>query len=131
MRLTHIYVSLTLLHSCFRVLYISDEQEQNKKKTCSRRHTTTQKIASSITHLQRGPPRGANGRATHNAHKERYKGPPVSLLEENKDEGRQGGRPNPRFGRTCPASHLGAFRGRVATKSPDHLPYVRWRETDL
>ena len=35
-----------------------------------------------------GPPGRANGCATHNAHKERHKGPPVSLPEEDKDEGR-------------------------------------------
>src|SRR6185312_3218695 len=38
-------------------------------------------------------------------------------------------RPNPRFGRTCPASRPGAFRGGVVAKAPDHLPYLRWRET--
>ena len=38
-----------------------------------------------------GPPGIANGRATHNAHKERHKGPPVSLPEEDKDEGLPGG----------------------------------------
>ena len=38
-----------------------------------------------------GPSCRANGRATHNANKERHKGPPVSLPEEDKDEGCQGG----------------------------------------
>jgi len=33
----------------------TDEQERNKMKTRSRRHKNTQKIASGITHLQRGP----------------------------------------------------------------------------
>ena len=73
-----------------------------------------------------GPLGRANGRATHNAHKERHKGPPVSLPKEDEDEGRQG-----RVGRTYPASRPGALRGGVAAKSLDHLPYVRWRETDL
>ena len=41
--------------------------------------------------FKEGPPGRANGRATHNAHKESHKGPPVSLPEEDKDEGRQGG----------------------------------------
>jgi hypothetical protein len=36
-------------------LYISDEQEQNKTKTHSRRHITTQNIASGVTPLQREP----------------------------------------------------------------------------
>ena len=67
----------------------------------------------------------------HNAHKERYEGEPVSLPEEDEDEGRQGVWLNPRFGRTCPASRPGAPREGVAVKAPDHLPYVRWRETDL
>jgi len=34
-------------------------------------------------------------------------------------------------GRTWPGSRPGALQGGVATKAPDHLPYVRWRETDL
>ena len=38
-----------------------------------------------------GPSGRANGCATHNAHKERYEGPPVSLPEEDKDEGLPGG----------------------------------------
>ena len=38
-----------------------------------------------------GPPGRANGRATHNAHKERHKGPHVSQPAEDEDEGRQGG----------------------------------------
>ena len=36
---------------------------------------------------KKGPPSRANGHATHNAHKERYKGPLVSLPEEDRDEG--------------------------------------------
>ena len=38
-----------------------------------------------------GPSDRANGRAMHNAYKERYKGPPVSLPEEDKDESLPGG----------------------------------------
>ena len=38
-----------------------------------------------------GPSGRANGRATHNSHKERDKGPHVSLPEEDNDEERQGG----------------------------------------
>ena len=37
-----------------------------------------------------GPPGSANRCSTHNANKERHKGPPVSLLEEDKDEGHWG-----------------------------------------
>jgi len=42
-----------------------------------------------------GPSGRANGRATHNAYKERYQSPHVSLLEKNKDERRpaEPGRP--------------------------------------
>ena len=42
-----------------------------------------------------GPPGRANSRAMYNAHKERHKGPPVSLTKEDKDEGRQGGSAEP------------------------------------
>ena len=41
------------------------------------------------------------------------------------------GRPTPWVGRTWPGSRPGAPRGGVAAKAPDHLPYVRWQETDL
>ena len=34
-------------------------------------------------------------------------------------------------GRTWPATRPGASRGGVKAKAPDHLPYMRWRETDL
>ena len=63
--LTHIFVSQSLLHSWFRVCIISDEQEQNKMKTRSRRHTTTQKITSGVTHTQREPTyQGLHARCT-------------------------------------------------------------------
>ena len=31
---------------------------------------------------------------------------------------------------TQPGSRPGALRGGVAAKARDHLPYMRWRETD-
>jgi len=68
-----------------------------------------------------GPSNRANGRATHNAYKERYQGPHVSLPEKDKDERRPGG----------PAFRPGAFRGGVGPKSPDYLPYVHLAGTDL
>ena len=34
-------------------------------------------------------------------------------------------------GPTWPGSRPGALRGGVAAKAPDHLPYVRWQETNL
>ena len=42
-----------------------------------------------------GPSGIANGRAMHNAYKERYQGPHVSLPEKNKDERRPGGAGRP------------------------------------
>ena len=42
-----------------------------------------------------GPSGRANGRATHNAYKERYQGPHVSLPEKDKDERRPGGAGRP------------------------------------
>ena len=42
-----------------------------------------------------GPPGRANGRATHNAYKERYQGPHVSLPEKDKDERRPCGAGRP------------------------------------
>jgi hypothetical protein len=41
------------------------------------------------------------------------------------------GRPTPSVGRTWPATRPGALRGGVATKSPDHLPYMHLAGTDL
>ena len=54
-----------------------------------------QKIASGITHLQRGPTWQNKRARMHNAHKERYEGEPVSLPEEDEDEGCQGGSAEP------------------------------------
>ena len=42
-----------------------------------------------------GPSGRANGRATHNAYKKRYRGPHVSLPEKDKDERRPGGAGRP------------------------------------
>ena len=42
-----------------------------------------------------GPSSRANGRAMHNAYKERYQGPHVSLPENDKDERRPGGAGRP------------------------------------
>ena len=42
-----------------------------------------------------GPSGRANGRATHNAYKERYQGPHVSLPEKDKDERRSSGAGRP------------------------------------
>ena len=48
------------------------------------------------------------------------------MPEKDKDEGLPGG-----VGRTWPGSRPGALLGGVTPKAPDHLPYMRWRETDL
>ena len=67
----------------------------------------------------------------YNAHKEIYEGPHVSLPEEDEDEGRQGGSAEPQVRPKLPCLRPGASRGGVSAKTSDHLPYVRWRETDL
>ena len=61
-----------------------------------RKHATDSTQLCRISHpasptYKEGPPGRGNGRATHNAHKGRHKGPPVSLPEEDKDEGLPGG----------------------------------------
>ena len=76
---------------------------------------------------KKGPSGKANGRATHNAYKERYQGPHVSLLEKDKDERWPSGAGRP----PGSASHPGAFRGGAGPKSPDYLPYVHLAGTDL
>ena len=62
----------------------------------------------------------------HNAYKERYKGPHVSLPEEDKHGWPPGGvgRPAPWAGQTWPGSRPGALRGGVMAMAPNHLPYV-------
>ena len=49
---------------------------------------------------------------------------------EDQAERLPGGVGGPWVGRTWPGSRPGALRG-VAAKVHDHLPYMRWRETDL
>ena len=56
-----------MLHSCFRVLYISDEQERNKAKTRSIRHTTTYNIAPASHPYKEGPHARGNGASTQDA----------------------------------------------------------------
>ena len=63
--------------------------EIRKKNTVDATQLHRRSHSASPTYKE-GPPGRANGRATHNAHKERYEGPPNSLLEEDEDEGRQG-----------------------------------------
>ena len=70
------------------------------KSRIRRKHTTDATQLRRRSHpalptYKEGPSGRANGRATHNAYKERYKGPLVSLAEEDWDEGLPGvvGRP--------------------------------------
>ena len=49
-----------------------------------------------------------------------------TIQQEDQAERLPGG-----VGQTWPGSRPGALRGGVAAKAPDHLPYMRWRETDL
>ena len=62
-----------------------------------------------------GPSGRANRRATHNAYKERYQDPHVSLPEEDKDEGLPGG-----VGRTqgSPEPSLAPFQVHFEEESP-------------
>ena len=126
--LTHIFVSLTLLCSCFRVLYISDEQERNKTKT----HTDAiqlRRISHPASHpYKEGPHVRGNGTSTQNALDDKDKIQRINHPAEDQAEGLPG---NQGFGRTWPGSRPGALRGGVTPKAPDHLPYVDWRETDL
>jgi len=56
----------------------------------------------------------------------------INHSAKDQAKGLPGGvRPTPWVGRTWPGFRPGALRGGVAAKAPDHLPYVRWRETDL
>ena len=61
-----------------------------------------------------------------NAREDKVQGPPVSLLEEDKDELRHQG-----LGRTWMATRPGASRDGVAVKAPDPLPYVLMAGTSL
>ena len=107
-------------------MYISDEQERNKTKTRSRRHTTTQNITSGVTPYKEGPHVRGNGASTQDALEDKDKIQRINHSAKDQAKGLQGG-----VGRTWPGSRPGALRGGVAAKTHDHLPYVRWRETDL
>ena len=82
-----------------------------------------------ISHLashpyKEGPHVRGNGASTQDAIEDKDKIQRINHPAEDQAEGLPGGR-------TWPARRLGAFRGGVAAKTPDHLPYVRWWETDL
>ena len=67
-----------------------------------------------------------NGASTQDALEDKDKIQRLNHLAEDQAEGLTGG-----VGRTWLGSRPGALRGGVATKAPDHLPYVHWRETNL
>ena len=82
-----------------------------------------------ISHLashpyKEGPHVRGNGVSTQDALEDKDKIQRINHPAEDQAEGLPGGR-------TWPARRPGAFRGGVAAKSPGHLPYVRWRETNL
>ena len=66
------------------------------KSRIRRKHTADAIQLRRISHpasptYKEGPSGRANGCAMHNAYKERYQGPHVSLLEKDKDERQPGG----------------------------------------
>ena len=70
------------------------------KSGIRRKHTADAIQLRRISHpasptYKEGPSGRANGRATHNAYKERYQGPHVSLPEKDKDERRPDGAGQP------------------------------------
>ena len=72
-------------------MYISDEEEQNKKKTRSRRHTTMQNITSGVTPLQRGPHVRGNGVSTQDALEDKDKIQRINHPAEDQAEVLPGG----------------------------------------
>ena len=79
-----------------------------------------------------GPSGRLNGHTMHNAYKERYQGPHVSLPDKDKDERRPGGASRP-LGSAEPGQppvqvH---FQEESSPKSPDYLLYVHLAGTDL
>ena len=73
-----------------------------------------------------GPHVRGNGASMQDAPKDKDKDQRIYHPAEDLAERLPGG-----VGRTWPSSRLGALRGGVDAKAPDHLPYVCWRETDL
>ena len=73
-----------------------------------------------------GPHVRGNGASTQDAPEDKDKDQRIYHPAEDQAERLPGG-----VGRTWPGSRPGALRGGVAAKAPDHLPYVRWWETDL
>ena len=88
--LTHIFVSLTSLHSCFQVLYTSDEQEWNKTKTHSRRHTLC-RISHPTSHPYREGPHVRGNGATHDAPEDKDKDQRIYHPAEDQAERLLGG----------------------------------------
>ena len=86
-----------------------------------RRHTLTKSAHMSE---ETGPPRKMHQRI-------RIRIKEYTIQQKIRPRGCQVGSADPWVGRTWPGSHPSALRGGVAAKAPDHLPYVRWQETDL
>ena len=64
-------------------------------KTRSRRHKLRRISHPASPTYKEGPSGRANGHTTHNAYKEIYQGPHVSMPEKDKDERRSGGAGRP------------------------------------
>ena len=73
-----------------------------------------------------GPHVRGNGPSTQDALEDKDKIQRINHPAKDQHEWLTGG-----VGRTWPAMRPGASRGGVTAKAPDHLPYMRWRETDL
>ena len=73
-----------------------------------------------------GPHVKGNGASMQDAPEDKDKDQRMYHPAEDQAERLPGG-----VSRTWPGSRPGALRGGVAAKAPDHLPYVRWRETNL
>ena len=86
-----------------------------------RRHTLTKRAHMSE---ETGPPRKMHQRI-------RIRIKEYTIQQKIRPRGCQVGSGNPLGRPNLAWFRPGALRGGVAAKAPDHLPYVRWRETDL
>ena len=85
-----------------------------------------QNITSASHPYKEGPHVRGNGASTQDALKDKDKIQRINHPAKDQRERLIGG-----VGQPWPASRPVASRGGVTAKAPDHLPYMRWRETDL
>ena len=87
--------------------------------------TQLRRISHSASHpYKEGPHVRGNGASTQDAPKD--KDQRIYHPAEDQAERLPGG-----VGRTWLGSRPGPLQGGVDAKAPDHLPFMRWRETDL